>query len=165
MNISRRRFLAAALIGNLSRATARPAEGAPLSAQTEARRRVAASSDFREAWSRETGGVAVLDSKEIDLNVPAVAEDGTVVPVAFRSRIASTERMVLFVERNPFPFIAAFDLREGIVPTVSFNIKMNESSAVIVVVRAAGKFFRTDRYVRVVHGGCGDSTGQDDTNR
>lgn len=165
MSMSRRRFLASALIFRLGRATARAIDDSKGLAGSGVPGPKASSTDFREMWIRETGGAAVSHSDAIALNIPAVAEDGAIVPVALGSRIAQTDRLVLFVERNPFPFIAAFDFAESAVPGVSLNIKMNESSAVIVLVRAANRFYRTERHVRVVRGGCGDSPGQLDTNR
>ena len=166
MSVSRRQFLVAGVLFRVGgAAAARSNDGAVALPRSGGRVPMAPSRDFREAWNRETGGVAVSHSDDIALNVPVVAEDGAIVPVALRSRIARTERVVLFVERNPFPFIAAFDFAESAAPSVSFNIKMNESSVVAVLVRAAGRFYRTDRHVRVVRGGCGDSQAQPDTNR
>jgi sulfur-oxidizing protein SoxY len=81
------------------------------------------------------------------------------VPLTLRSRIPRTDRIVLFVEKNPFPLIAAFDFSAEVIPAVSLNIKMDQSSAVIVLARAAGTLYRAERWVRVVRGGCGDISG------
>lgn len=165
MSLSRRRLLMAGLLLSLRDAYARSRDGAMGLPRSGPRIPRTASSDFRDAWNRETQGAAESISDEIDLTIPSVAEDGAFVPVTLRSRIGQTQRAVLFVERNPFPLIAAFDFAESAVPVASLNIKMNGSSTVLVLVRAGGRFYRTERYVRVVRGGCGDSPDQPGTNR
>ncbi len=110
---------------------------------------------YREALRTELGGAEPLESREITLVVPTVAEDGALVPVEIESRIAATDRLVLFVEHNPFPLIAAFQFTPGAAPYASLRIKMSESSNVVVLARANGSYFRTAQRVRVVRGGCG----------
>lgn len=114
---------------------------------------------FIEAWNQETHGATATHSADISLEGPTVAEDGAIVPLTLRSRIPGTDRIVLFVEKNPFPLIAAFDFSAEVIPAVSLNIKMDQSSAVIVLARAAGTLYRAERWVRVVRGGCGDISG------
>lgn len=114
---------------------------------------------FTDAWNQETLGATPTHSADISLEGPTIAEDGAFVPLTLRSRIPRTDRIVLFVEKNPFPLIAAFDFSAEVIPAVSLNIKMDQSSPVIVLARAAGSLYRTERWVRVVRGGCGDISG------
>lgn len=161
MSLSRRRFLITVLLSRLGSAFARDSRvAAGLGPSPPA----PAGEDFHEAWIRETGGAMVANSDEISVTLPLVAEDGAFVAVSLRSRIPGTDRIALFVEKNPFPLIAAFDFAAAASPVVSLNIKMNESSAVVVLARAGNKYYRTNRHVRVVRGGCGDSGGPHDRN-
>jgi sulfur-oxidizing protein SoxY len=109
---------------------------------------------FREALRLELRGAEAFESRDITLDVPDVAEDGAVVPILLESRILATDRLVLLVAKNPFPLIASFQFAGRASPFVSLRIKMNESSAVVALARAKGKFYRTMRQVRVVRGGC-----------
>lgn len=110
---------------------------------------------FREALRLELGGAEPEETGDIVLEIPRIAEDGAIVPVMIESHIPATDRLSLFVQKNPFPLIAAFQFADRAAPFVSLRIKMNESSAVIVIARAKGKHYRTAQWVRVVRGGCG----------
>lgn len=156
MTLSRRRFLFTALslfglkIGfmlGLISLTREAAAGKSASDPEQDR--------FQEAMELELRGAEAVESPAITLEVPGVAEDGAIVPIMLESRIAATDRLVLFVEKNPFPLIAAFEFADRAAPSVSLRIKMNESSAVVVLARARGKYYRTVQWVRVVRGGCG----------
>ncbi len=154
MAFSRRRLLAAVLgftglaAGAVPTGRSRQTLAAPPSSDLGPDR-------FRKALSLELRGAQVVDSSEITLEVPAIAEDGAVVPIRLESRIPATDRLVLFVERNPFPLIAAFQFRGAARPWVATRIKINESSTVVLLARAGGQYYRTAQWVRVVRGGCG----------
>lgn len=156
MNRSRRQFTAGAfgvwalkiarIPALLSFCRGGAAQSAPASLQPDR---------FQDALGLELRGAVPVDSPLIELSVPAVAEDGAIVPVTLKSRIPHTDRLVIFVEKNPFPLIAAFQLEDQSVPFVSLRIKMNESSAVVALARVGGQYYRTEHRVRVVRGGCG----------
>lgn len=109
---------------------------------------------FRDAMRRELRGAEAVETRNITVDAPAVAEDGSVVPIAVESHIDATDRLVILVEKNPFPLIAAFQFADRARPYVSLQIKMNESSAVVALARAEGRYYRTAQRVRVVRGGC-----------
>lgn len=154
MTFSRRRLLVAGLsligfkvgAGPISRS--RPAPVAPESSDLDPDR-------FRKSLELELRGAKVEDSNDITLEVPAIAEDGAVVPVSLKSRLPATDRLVLFVEQNPSPLIVAFQFGGEALPLVSTRIKINESSAVILLARAGGQYYGTVQRVRIVRGGCG----------
>ncbi len=100
-------------------------------------------------------GQVVTDSDEIMLKAPDIAETGAAVPISVKTALESVESISIIVEKNPNPLAASFQLSAGTHPEVSTRIKMAETSAVIVVVKASGKLYSTRQEVKVTIGGCG----------
>ena len=94
-------------------------------------------------------------SADVVITSPDIAENGAVVPVAIRSKLAKTDRLALLVDKNPNGLAAAYDLLEGAAPEVSMRIKMGESSDVVALVRADGKYYMARKEIKVTLGGCG----------
>jgi sulfur-oxidizing protein SoxY len=61
----------------------------------------------------------------------------------------------VFVDNNPTPLAASFDLGPKMVPEVAMRIKMGESSNVTAVVKAGGQLYSMSKEVKVTIGGCG----------
>jgi sulfur-oxidizing protein SoxY len=101
------------------------------------------------------GAGAPVESKDITIIGPDIAENGAVVPVAVTSRIPDTEQISIVAEKNPFPLAATFDIGNGSEGYVSTRIKMGQTSDVWAVVKAGGKFFTTKKEVKITVGGCG----------
>lgn len=99
-----------------------------------------------------SGGV---ESGDILLNVPDIAENGAVVPVEVTSNIPGTTGIAIFVENNQNPLIADFEFSNDAEPYISTRIKMNKTSQVKVAVRAGDKVFTLSKEVKVTIGGCG----------
>jgi sulfur-oxidizing protein SoxY len=100
-------------------------------------------------------GAAPVDSKEITITSPDIAENGAVVPVAVTSKLAKTQEIIILVEKNPNPLTAMFTIPEGTDPYVSTRTKMGQSTNVIAVVKADGKLYSTSKETKVTLGGCG----------
>ncbi len=101
-------------------------------------------------------GIAnAVESKDIQIKAPDIAENGAVVPLEITSSIPGTESIAVFIEKNPFPFAGSFDVSKGALPFVALRTKIGESSNVRVVVAAGGKHFTTVKEVKVTIGGCG----------
>ena len=96
-----------------------------------------------------------MDSKDIVIRAPDIAENGAVVPIDITSNIPGTESISLFIEKNPFPYVATFDMSKGAVPYVHVRVKMGQTSPVRVVVAAGGKYYQAAKEVKVTIGGCG----------
>ena len=107
------------------------------------------------AMYRETAGQTVSDSGLVKLDAPDIAEDGAIVPITIESELPGVEAIWVFVEKNPSPLAARFDLEKNLDPFVSLRIKMNESSEVIAMVKSQDGYFSTVKKVKVVVGGCG----------
>ena len=101
------------------------------------------------------GATSALESGQIELKAPEIAENGAIVPVEVTSRIAGTQSIYIIAEKNPQPLVAIFDILPGLDPFVSTRIKMGESAKVRVLVKAAGKFYVATQEVKVTIGGCG----------
>ena len=110
---------------------------------------------FGLALRREVGPAEIGNTSLLTFTIPSVAEDGAVVPVSLESRIAQTDRLVLLAEKNPFPLLVAFDFAAPALPFVTLRVKLNATGRVVALARANGRYFRTEKTVRVVLGGCG----------
>ena len=100
------------------------------------------------------GSVAV-ESKDITITAPDIAENGAVVPIAVTSNLAKTQEIYIVVEKNPFPLTAGFVIFEGTEPFVSTRVKMGQSTNVYAVVKADGKLYSARKETKVTMGGCG----------
>ncbi|HET7728828.1 MAG TPA: thiosulfate oxidation carrier protein SoxY [Usitatibacter sp.] len=101
------------------------------------------------------GGAQPVESKDIAITSPDIAENGAVVPFTIASKIPKTESMALLVEKNPSILAASFNIPEGTEPWVNTRVKMGQTSNVIALVKADGKFYYTAKEVKVTLGGCG----------
>ena len=101
------------------------------------------------------GGGTAAESKDIQINSPDIAENGAVVPFTISSKLPKTEQMALLVEKNPNILAASFSIPDGTEPWVNSRVKMGQTSNVIALVKADGKFYYTVKEVKVTLGGCG----------
>lgn len=107
------------------------------------------------AVARETGGHVPVESGQVSLEVPDIAEDGAIVPVTVESGLPDVDAVWVFVEKNPVPLAARFTLDKSLDPFVSLRVKMNESCELVVIVKSGEAYFSARKPVRVVIGGCG----------
>ena len=98
---------------------------------------------------------APVESKDLVLQAPEIAENGSVVRVGAQSNIPGTTQVALVVEKNPNALAALFDIPAGTDANVSTNLKMGQSSNVYALAKADGKFFYSVKEVKVTLGGCG----------
>ena len=98
---------------------------------------------------------APVESKELVLQAPEIAENGAVVRVSAQSNIANTSQISFVVDKNPYALAASFDVLAGTDANVSTNIKMGQSSNVYALAKVGDKFFYAVKEVKVTLGGCG----------
>ncbi len=91
----------------------------------------------------------------IQIVAPDRAENGAIVQVEVMSKLANTEAIAIFVEKNPTPLIANFMFSNGALPFVVTRIKMAETSDIKVVVKAGEQYFTHSKNVVVLENGCG----------
>lgn len=104
---------------------------------------------------KSIGATSAIESAQIQVKAPEIAENGAIVPIEVSSRIPGTQTIYLVADKNPQPLAASFDFPDGTEPFVSTRIKMAESSRLRVIVKAADKFYITARDIKVTIGGCG----------
>ena len=96
-----------------------------------------------------------VESSELQIRAPDIAENGAVVPIDITSNIAGTRSLSVFIEKNPFPYTGTFDFPEGTLAYVHLRAKLGESTLVRVVAAAGGKYYTATKEVKVTIGGCG----------
>ena len=104
---------------------------------------------------KNLGAGDVVESKDVLIDAPQIAENGAVVPIEITSNVPGTTSIAVIVEKNPFPLVSKFDFTEGAHPYVKVNVKMGETSDVRAVATAGGKHHVASREIKVTIGGCG----------
>ena len=100
------------------------------------------------------GGLVAGESPLITLTAPDVAENGALVPVTVESSLSDVEQISILADRNPTMLVAHYLLPKGTDPYLSTRIRMAETSNVVVLVKAGGRFYRASKQVTVNAGGC-----------
>jgi len=111
--------------------------------------------DFDEAITAYFPDQEIKESELITIGVHAVVENGAVVPVKIKTELPNIESITIFVDKNPNPLIANFDLSPGCVGFISTRIKIQQSSNIIVTVKSDGMIFSARTFIEVHEGGCG----------
>ena len=99
--------------------------------------------------------VVPVDSGDIFLKAPDIAENGAVVPISVESSLPNIKRIIILVEDNPTPMVASFILGEGTKADVSTRIKMGKTSNVVALIESEGNVYAARKNVKVTTGGCG----------
>lgn len=100
------------------------------------------------------GASGAVNSKEVLIKTPDIAENGAVVPVDVVTDLPNVESIALFGEKNTFPLVGQYNLTDfdGLLTT---RIKLGTTSNVRAVVKAGGKYYTATKEVKVTLGGCG----------
>jgi sulfur-oxidizing protein SoxY len=104
---------------------------------------------------KSLGAANPVESSDILITAPDIAENGAVVPVEVLSRIPGTESIAIIADKNPFPLVAIIELTNGGEPYTYVRIKMGETSNVRALVKAGGRYYTAVKEVKVTIGGCG----------
>jgi sulfur-oxidizing protein SoxY len=94
-------------------------------------------------------------SNAIRLKAPDIAEDGASVFIDIACALPDVDALFVFVDRNPIPQIAAYQIAPEVVPALQMRIKVSQTANVWVVARSAGQFYKAVKTVKVTIGGCG----------
>jgi sulfur-oxidizing protein SoxY len=97
----------------------------------------------------------INSTDKIELKLPSIAENGAVVPISITSTLEQVEQLFIFVEKNPVPLAAIFNLSPDVESLTSTRLKIAETCDVIVVAKAAGELYKVQQTVKVTIGGCG----------
>jgi len=110
--------------------------------------------DLDEA-TKSLGAASAGDNKDLMMKAPEIAENGAVVPVDVTSNIPNTTSISILVKMNPFPLSAHFEFANGALADASVRLKVSQTSIIRAVAKADGKFYSTQKEVKVTVGGCG----------
>ena len=102
------------------------------------------------------GAGAPVESKDVTIGGPDIAENGAVVPLSASTTLPGVKRLLLLVEKNPSALVAMFNVNDAVEPSFATRAKMGQSSDVYAVALTAdGKAFYAKKEVKVTLGGCG----------
>ena len=101
------------------------------------------------------GAAKPVESKDVTLGAPDIAENGAVVPISASSSLPDVKRLVFLVEKNPTTLAGVFDFTDAVETSVKTRIKMGQTSNVYAVVKAADKYYVATKEIKVTLGGCG----------
>jgi sulfur-oxidizing protein SoxY len=104
---------------------------------------------------RELGADKFVESQDVSLSGPDIAENGAVVPVSMDSKVPNTEFMAILVDNNPNAMAAGFTIPAGTEPSISTRIKMGGTSKVHALAKVDGKWLIATKEIKVTLGGCG----------
>ena len=102
------------------------------------------------------GTSAPVESKDVTITGPDIAENGAVVPVGVATTLPGVKKLLVLVEKNPSVLSAMFDVSDAVDASFSTRVKMGQSSNVYAVaLMGDGKLLFAQKEVKVTLGGCG----------
>lgn len=111
--------------------------------------------DFQYHFDNVMSHQTLIDSPDIQLGLPSIAENGAVVPLTISSELEGIDQLMVWVEKNPTPLAASFEISPNVALYITARIKMAQSCPVIVVARQGDRWLRCQQWVQVMQGGCG----------
>lgn len=100
------------------------------------------------------GALINKESPLLILTAPDVAENGALVPVTIESSLANIEQIAILVDKNPTMLVSHLTLPEGTEGFLTTRIRMAQTSRVVALIKADGKFYCAAKEVKVTAGGC-----------
>ncbi len=105
---------------------------------------------------KAAGGATLIESKDVILTAPDIAENGAVVPMGVSTALPGVKNVLLLVEKNPLALVAIFHSFDSVDNNFVTRAKMGQTSDVYAVaLMADGKALWSKKEVKVTLGGCG----------
>ena len=105
------------------------------------------------------GNRKIMDTQEIRIKAPALAENGGSVPIGIKTNIRAS-RVALFCDANPRALVIVWKVHRTSILDYKTKIKMRKTANVTVVVEGIdGNLYRKVQKVEVSIGGCGGGGG------
>jgi sulfur-oxidizing protein SoxY len=102
------------------------------------------------------GAGAPVESKDVTVTGPDIAENGSVVPVGVATTLSGVKSLLIMVEKNPATLTALFNVTDSVEPAFQARVKMGQSSDVYAIaLMNDGKVLFAKKEVKVTLGGCG----------
>ena len=97
-----------------------------------------------------------VESKDVTLTAPDIAENGAVVPIAASTALPNVKQIVFMIEKNPTTLAGSFEFTDAVESSVATRVKMAQTSNVIAVAMLGdGRALFAKKEVKVTLGGCG----------
>jgi len=109
----------------------------------------------QDAMSQLFGQRQVEDSKQVTLKAPELAENGAVVPIKVNTDLPHVKSISIFVENNPNPLAARFNMGPTQKGKIATRIKIAKQSKVTAVVETDSGLYKKTHFIKVTRGGCG----------
>ncbi|HIF18701.1 MAG TPA: thiosulfate oxidation carrier protein SoxY [Cycloclasticus sp.] len=151
MAISRRKFLNMLTIGSAACLTLLT----PISAFAAWASDAFNATKIDDAYKTLFGSATIVESDEVKLKVPKIAENGGAVPVSVKTSMKDVESISIFVKDNPNPLTATFLIPAGTIAGASTRIRLAQTSTITAIIKAGGKLYSKSQEVKVTIGGCG----------
>jgi sulfur-oxidizing protein SoxY len=94
-------------------------------------------------------------SSAIQIKAPDIAVDGGAVFIDVVCVLPEVDTLLVYVDSNPQPLVAAFQMAPQVPPDFQMRIKLSQTGQIWVVARSAGRFYKMSKAVKVTIGGCG----------
>lgn len=102
------------------------------------------------------GAGAPVESKDVTITGPDIAENGAVVPIGVSTALTGVKHLLVIVEKNPSALVAVFNPTDSVDTNIATRTKMGQSSDVYAIaVMADGKALYAKKEIKVTLGGCG----------
>ena len=102
------------------------------------------------------GAGAPVESRDVTITGPDIAENGAVVPLGASTSLAGVKQLLLLVEKNPSVLVAAFSVSDSVEANILTRAKMGQSSDVYAAaIMNDGRVLFAKKEVKVTLGGCG----------
>jgi sulfur-oxidizing protein SoxY len=109
-----------------------------------------------EAIKAFGAAAAPVESKDVVITGPDIAENGAVVPLGVSTTLAGVKQLLILVEKNPSPLVAMFNVSDLVETNFLTRAKMGQSSDVYAVaITHDGKALFSKKEIKVTLGGCG----------
>jgi len=107
------------------------------------------------AMSKLYGERQAENSSHVSLKAPELAENGAVVPIKVNTDLPNVKSISIFVENNPNPLAARFNMGTSQKGKIATRIKIAKQSNVTAVVETDTGLFKQTHFIKVTRGGCG----------
>lgn len=151
MTISRRKFIRLLSLGS----TACISLLNPVSAWAIWAHKAFNADELDTAYQNLFGSSTLTQSNDVILKLPKIAENGAAVPISIKTDMIGVESISIFVEDNPLPLTASFQIPNGTIAKISTRIRLAQTSTVTAVVKVGDQLYSQSQEVSVTHGGCG----------
>lgn len=99
-------------------------------------------------------GKSINTSDQITIGARSFIENGAVVPIKINTSLPKVTSISIYVEKNPNPLIAHFELSPRSLGFVATRIKIDKPSNISALVQSDGELYQTTMFIEVAKGGC-----------